>query len=509
MSQSQAKEHVVIHQSSTKEAVELQEVPLETPYSINNNDDSQDDGYKPFTVENNDENPAEDDGYTPFARNHLRSDDDPNEEGNKIASEAPKDAQKSDPLGCFGRYLTVWVGLCMITGTLIGYYAPGVTAALNRGTVAQVSIPIAILIWIMIFPMTLKINFAALRNVHRNYKALAVTCFVNWLIQPFLMYGLATGFFRIPGLFDEQTADEYVAGACILGGSPCTAMVFVWSSLVDGDAAYTLVQVAVNDALIFILYVPTLFLLLGIDGIEVPYATVALSVLVFLLIPFMLGGLTRWFYMRYYDEAALSKLEGKFSGFTILALLTTLVLIFIYQGETLAKNWVDILLISIPLTIQIYLVFIIAYGLMWWLKVPFRTAAPGFFIAASNFFELAVAVAIASYGTDSGATLVTIVGVLVEVPIMLSLVKIAKMTKSRIDRRANSNSDPRAEGMRQPLTSYDSSNSDPRAEGMVDRVDTAVAVEKGSLNLQQLLTPQAVVDGVDTAVLVDNGILNL
>ncbi|KNC54220.1 arsenical-resistance membrane protein [Thecamonas trahens ATCC 50062] len=330
---------------------------------------------------------------------------------------------KKSALGCFGTYLPLWVVACMVVGATIGSLWPEVAERLDEATVEQVSLPVAVLIWIMVVPMALTVDFDAILGVFRFPRGLLVTTAVNWLVQPFLMYGLATLFFR------PSTR------AVILGGSPCTAMVFTWSVLARGDGAYTLVQVALNDALIFVLYAPTMFLLLSASDIHVPYITVVIAVLVFVAVPFAFG-----FVVQKFTPWA-DSLARILKPFTIVALLATLLIIFVFQGERLTDRWTDVLLIAVPLTLQTYLVFAIAAVLAWYARLPFNVAAPATFISASNFFELGVAVAIASYGLDSGAVLVNVVGVLVEVPIMLSLVWSMKKAHSIFDARAGPASD--------------------------------------------------------------------
>lgn len=355
-----------------------------------------------------------------------------NEKQRKHAEGGGEEEEEESPLGVFGKFLSLWVLLCMIVGVLIGHFAPAVPEALNKATVAQISIPIAVLIWLMVYPMLLKIDLKALLSVKKNLKPVLVTSGINYLIQPFTMYGLAMLFFKVAFvrvISDPDLQNEYVAGAVILGGSPCTAMVFVWSFLTQGDAAYTLVQVAVNDILIFVFYIPTLMLLLQVTEIPVPWDTALLSVAIFMVAPGALAIATRWYAMKRRNKQWLYSLVKKFKYVTIVALLGTIVLIFTFQGSQIWDNPVNVLLIAVPLTIQSYLIFALAYGIFYKLQTPFRYAAPGAMIATSNFFELAVAVAMSLFGADSGATLVTVVGVLEEVPIMLSLVWFANKTQ--------------------------------------------------------------------------------
>uniref|UniRef100_UPI00359C1DAC ACR3 family arsenite efflux transporter n=1 Tax=Paraclostridium bifermentans TaxID=1490 RepID=UPI00359C1DAC len=333
----------------------------------------------------------------------------------------------------FEKYLTVWVTLCIIIGVLIGVYLPEIPTTLDKFKYAEVSIPVAILIWLMIYPMMLKIDFTAIKNATKQKKGLMVTCGTNWLIKPFTMY-LISYFFLIivfKSYIPQDLAKEYLAGAVLLGAAPCTAMVFVWSYLTDGDPAYTLVQVAVNDLILLVGFVPIVTLLLGVTDVAVPMDTLLLSVVLFVIIPFVAGYFSRKLIIEkkgldYFENEFLKK----FDGITVVGLLLTLIILFAFQGQKIIDNPVHILLIAIPLTVQTFFIFFLAY--LWakaW-KLPHNIAAPGAMIGASNFFELAVAVAIALFGLNSGAALATVVGVLVEVPVMLALVSIANKTKS-------------------------------------------------------------------------------
>jgi ACR3 family arsenite transporter len=335
-------------------------------------------------------------------------------------------------LGIFDKYLTLWVALCMIAGVLIGLYLPAIPALLGRFEYAQVSIPVAILIWLMIYPMMLKIDFASIVNVGKNPRGLIVTWVVNWLIKPFTMYAISWFFFYVlfKALIPADLAQQYLAGAVLLGAAPCTAMVLVWSYLVNGDAAYTLVQVATNDLIILIAFTPIVAFLLGISNIPVPWMTLFLSVVLFIVIPLAGGWFTRVYFTRkegkeYFENNFIPK----FGNVTIIGLLLTLVIIFSFQGETIVRNPLHILLMAIPFGINTYFIFGISYGWARFWKLPFNVAAPAGMIGASNFFELAVAVAISLFGLQSGAVLATVVGVLEEVPIMLTLVAISKRTK--------------------------------------------------------------------------------
>ena len=332
----------------------------------------------------------------------------------------------------FQRYLSVWVMLCMVLGVLIGKFLPGIPAFLNRFEYARISIPMAILIWLMIYPMMMKVDFQSIRNVGKNPKGLFVTWATNWLIKPFTMYGIASLFFF--GIFKAfiapELATEYLAGAVLLGAAPCTAMVFVWSTLTRGDPAYTVVQVATNDLIILFAFVPIVKFLLGVSNVTVPWDTLILSVILFVVIPLAGGMMTRSLVIskrgKDYFENTFVK---QFDGITTIGLLLTLVLIFAFQGSIILENPLHILLIAVPLILQTFLIFAIAYTACHLLKLPHCIAAPAGMIGASNFFELAVAVAVALFGTTSPAALATTVGVLTEVPVMLFLVKIANRTK--------------------------------------------------------------------------------
>jgi len=340
--------------------------------------------------------------------------------------------QRESGIGFFEKYLTVWVILCMGAGVLIGRYLPGVPAFLGRFEYANVSIPIAILIWLMIYPMMLKVDFQSIRDVGKNPKGLFVTWTTNWLIKPFTMFGIAWLFFFVifKSLIPAELARDYLAGAVLLGAAPCTAMVFVWSYLTNGNPAYTVVQVATNDLIILVAFTPIVALLLGIGGISIPWDTLLLSVALFVVIPLAGGAFTRNTVMKkrgadYFNNRFLPK----FGNITIGGLLLTLVIIFSFQGNVILENPLHIVLIAVPLVIQTFLIFFIAYLASKALKLPHDIAAPAGMIGASNFFELAVAVAISLFGTKSPVALATIVGVLVEVPVMLTLVKIANGTK--------------------------------------------------------------------------------
>ena len=341
-------------------------------------------------------------------------------------------SKKGGGLGFFEKYLTIWVTLCIITGVLIGVYLPQIPQTLDKFTYAQVSIPVAILIWLMIYPMMLKIDFTSIKNATKQKKGLAVTCCTNWLIKPFTMYAISYFFLLIvfKNIIPSDLAKDYLAGAVLLGAAPCTAMVFVWSHLTKGNPAYTLVQVAVNDLILLVGFVPIVAFLLGVTDVTVPFDTLLLSVVLFVIIPFVAGYFSRTIIIKkkgldYFENVFLAK----FNGITIVGLLLTLVILFAFQGQKIIDNPLHIALIAIPLTIQTFFIFFVAY--LWakaW-KLPHNIAAPGAMIGASNFFELAVAVAIALFGLNSGAALATVVGVLVEVPVMLMLVAIANKTR--------------------------------------------------------------------------------
>jgi arsenite transporter len=335
-------------------------------------------------------------------------------------------------LGVFERYLTLWVALCIVGGILIGQFTPAVPEVLARFTYAQVSIPVAILIWLMIYPMMVQIDFASIRRAGRQGKGLTITLVINWLIKPFTMFFFAWLFLRVvfSPWIEEGLATEYLAGAIILGAAPCTAMVFVWSYLTRGNPAYTLVQVAINDLVLLVAFAPIIVILLGISDIAVPYDTVLLSVILYIVIPLAAGYASRVYLIRkrgieWFDNVFCKRL----GPITIVGLLTTLVLLFSFQGDVIINNPLHILLIAVPLIIQTFFIFAIAYGWAKLWRVSHDIAAPAALIGSSNFFELAVATAIALFGLTSGAALATVVGVLVEVPVMLALVRIANATR--------------------------------------------------------------------------------
>ena len=335
----------------------------------------------------------------------------------------------------FQKYLTLWVAACIVVGIMVGTYIPVIPQTLSRFEYAHVSIPMALLIWIMIYPMMLKVDFESIKNVGRHPKGLVVTCVTNWLIKPFCMFGVAWLFFNVVfgNIIPEELASEYISGAVLLGAAPCTAMVFVWSYLTRGNAAYTLVQVAVNDLILLIAFAPIVALLLGVGGVSIPWDTLLLSVTLFVVIPLIAGITTRWLITKqkgtdYFNNVFIHK----FDNLTMAGLLLTLIILFSFQGQTILSNPLHILLIAIPLILQTFLIFFVAY--LWakaW-KLPHDIAAPAGLIGASNFFELAVAVAISLFGMQSGAALATVVGVLVEVPVMLLLVRIANRDRGAL-----------------------------------------------------------------------------
>jgi arsenite transporter len=339
-------------------------------------------------------------------------------------------------LNLFERYLTLWVGLCMVAGLALGTWMPEVTQqlrSLELGQGSQINFPIALLIWLMIIPMMMKVDFASIRHVGKRPAGLLVTLFVNWLVKPFSMAFIAWVFFRVvfASWITPAEADQYIAGAIILAAAPCTAMVFVWSYLTDGDPAYTLVQVSVNDLIMLVLFAPLVALLVaGASSLAVPFQVLFYSVLAFIVIPLAIGTLLRiWFINRHGRQWFEQQLLPKFGPVTIVALLATLTCIFAFQADNITGKYFHVALIAIPILLQVYFNSSLAYGLMRLLKVPYSVAAPGALIGASNFFELAVATAIALFGPGSGAALATVVGVLVEVPVMLSVCAVCNRTR--------------------------------------------------------------------------------
>lgn len=335
-------------------------------------------------------------------------------------------------IGFFEKYLTLWVALCIATGIGIGYLAGDSIQVLSNLEIYKVNIPVAILIWLMIYPMMLQVDFSSIKNVGKRPKGLILTLVVNWLIKPFTMAFFAWIFFTklYSAFISPEQAGEYIAGAILLGAAPCTAMVFVWSYLTDGDPNYTLVQVSVNDLIILVAFIPIVGLLLGITNITIPYDTLVASIVVFVVIPLTAGYLTHKILVKRKGEAWFTKVFlPRFKPVSIIALLLILILLFAFQGNIIVENPLIILLVAIPLVIQTYFIFFVAWFGGRKLKLPHAICSPAAMIGASNFFELAVAVAIALFGLQSPAAMVTVVGVLVEVPVMLSLVRLANKWK--------------------------------------------------------------------------------
>lgn len=334
-------------------------------------------------------------------------------------------------LGVFERYLSLWVALAIIAGVKLGLAFPQLFNFLARLRYANVNFVVAVLIWVMIYPMMVNVDFASLHQVGRQPKGLCLTLVVNWLIKPFTMALLGVLFFRylFAGWVSPQAAQEYIAGMILLGAAPCTAMVFVWSQLVGGDANYTLVQVSINDLVMVFLFAPIVSFLLGITDIQVPWETLLLSVVLYVLIPLAAGYWTRRRLDAVGHEVAIARFCERLKPYSVVGLLVTVVLLFGFQAPTLVRQPGVIGLMAIPLLVQSYGIFAIAYAWAYWWRVPFTVAAPAALIGTSNFFELAVAVAISLFGLESGAALATVVGVLVEVPVMLSLVALAKRTQ--------------------------------------------------------------------------------
>ncbi len=331
----------------------------------------------------------------------------------------------------FERFLSVWVGLAIIAGVTLGLAVPGLFQAVAAFEVAHVNLAVAVFIWVMIYPMMIQIDFAAMKRVGDKPKGLLLTLVVNWLIKPFTMAALGWLFFKVlfADMVDPQTGSEYIAGMILLGVAPCTAMVFVWSHLTKGDANYTLVQVSVNDVIMVFAFAPIAALLLGVSDITVPWDTLVLSTVLYVLLPLVAGALTRRWLSGRGGEQAVDDFVHTLKPVSVLGLLATVVLLFGFQAETILAKPQAIVLIAIPLLIQTYGIFVIAFVAARWLRLPHNVAGPACLIGTSNFFELAVAVAISLFGLSSGAALATVVGVLVEVPVMLSLVAIVNRTK--------------------------------------------------------------------------------
>lgn len=338
-------------------------------------------------------------------------------------------------MGLFERYLSLWVALCIAAGVILGNLIPGVFAQIAALEYAHVNLVVAVLIWLMIYPIMVQVDFTAIKDVGKKPKGLVLTLVINWLIKPFTMALLGWLFFK--GLFadfvDPQSASEYIAGMILLGVAPCTAMVFIWSQLTKGDANYTLVQVSVNDVIMIFAFAPISAFLLGISDIQVPWETLLLSVVLYVVLPLVVGAITRKRLDRGNDHSRVEALVNRLKPWSIIGLLATVVLLFGFQAETIINKPMIILLIAIPLLIQTYGIFAIAYFAAKQMKLPHNVAAPACMIGTSNFFELAVAVAISLFGLHSGAALATVVGVLVEVPVMLSLVWFANRTRHWFD----------------------------------------------------------------------------
>jgi ACR3 family arsenite transporter len=332
----------------------------------------------------------------------------------------------------FERFLSLWVALCIGAGIVLGSLVPGAFGALAALEVGQVNLVVALMIWAMVYPMMIAVDFGALRRIHERHKGLVITLTVNWLVKPFTMAALGVLFFEhlFAGLIDPADAPQYIAGLILLGAAPCTAMVFVWSQLTRGDPAYTLVQVSVNDVVMVFAFAPIVALLLGVTEIAVPWQTLLLSVGLYVVIPLAAGVATRLYLTRSAGEAAVGAFIARAKPFSIIGLLATVVLLFGFQGQVILAQPLLIGLIAVPLLVQSYGIFAIGYGWAYLWRVPFPVAAPCALIGTSNFFELAVAVAIGLFGLNSGAALVTVVGVLVEVPVMLSLVAFANRTRA-------------------------------------------------------------------------------
>jgi ACR3 family arsenite transporter len=339
-------------------------------------------------------------------------------------------------IGFFEKWLSIWVALCILAGIALGNALPGLFEFLAGLEYASVNLIVAILIWGMVYPMMVNVDFASLRHIGDRPKGLLITLIVNWLIKPFTMVGLGILFFEVffVGLINPADAQQYIAGLILLGAAPCTAMVFVWSQLTRGDATYTLVQVSLNDLIMVFAFAPIVAFLLGVTDIDVPWQTLLLSVGLYVVIPLVAGAMTRrWLMQRARGsegaEAAVSRFTGHIKPFSVIALLATVVLLFGFQGHIILEQPLLIALIAAPLLLQSYGIFVLAYGAAYLWRVPFNVAAPCALIGTSNFFELAVAVAISLFGLNSGAALTTVVGVLVEVPVMLSLVAFANRTR--------------------------------------------------------------------------------
>lgn len=336
-------------------------------------------------------------------------------------------------MSIFERYLSLWVALCIGAGIILGKLAPGVFTMMASWQYANVNFAVAILIWAMVYPMMIGVDFASLRRVGDRPKGLIITLAVNWLIKPFTMAALGVLFFKhiFASLIPAPDADSYIAGLILLGAAPCTAMVFVWSQLTRGDPTYTLAQVSVNDAIMVFAYAPIVALLLGVTDIAVPWATLILSVCLYVVIPLIAGAITRALLLKNGGAERVNTFTARLKPYSVVGLLATIILLFGFQGQVILNQPLVIALIAIPLIVQSYAIFAVAFGAAWAWRVPFAVAAPCALIGTSNFFELAVAVAISLFGLNSGAALATVVGVLVEVPVMLSLVALANGLRDR------------------------------------------------------------------------------
>lgn len=350
-----------------------------------------------------------------------------------VTCEISQKTAVDSPMGIFERYLTLWVGLCILAGIALGHLLPGVFNALAALEYASVNLVVAVLIWAMVYPMMIAIDLGSLKAVGQRPKGLVITLAVNWLIKPFTMAGLAVLFFNyfFAGIIEPANAQQYIAGLILLGAAPCTAMVFVWSQMTRGDPSYTLVQVTINDLVMVVAFAPIVAFLLGVTDIAVPWETLVLSAVLYIVLPLIAGGLTRRSLIARGGQAAVTAFTARIKPLSMLGLLLTVVLLFGFQGGIILAQPLLIALIALPIVLQSYGIFALAYAWAWAWRLPHRIAAPCALIGTSNFFELAVAVAIGLFGLNSGAALATVVGVLVEVPVMLSLVAFANRTRTR------------------------------------------------------------------------------
>ncbi len=341
------------------------------------------------------------------------------------------------PMGLFERHLTLWVALCIIVGTLLGHFLPGAFASLAAAEVAKVNLPVAVLIWLMIIPMLLRVDFGAMRQLGQHWKGIGVTLFINWAVKPFSMALLGWLFLRhvFADWLPAGQIDSYIAGLILLAAAPCTAMVFVWSNLCRGDANFTLSQVALNDAIMVVAYAPVVALLLGLSAITVPWDTLLLSVGLYIVVPVLVAALLRRWILSRHGESGLQTALRQLGPLSLSALLLTLVLLFGFQGQQIVQQPLVIALIAVPILIQVYFTSGLAYLLNRRLGVAHCVAGPSALIGASNFFELAVATAVGLFGVHSGAALATVVGVLIEVPVMLSVVKIVNRSRNWYEAR--------------------------------------------------------------------------